>query len=226
MPGTIDRRTVARLPDGRAPAEALKPDQVERRNRLKVVAAELGERDGFERVQMTEIAKTAGVAIGTLYRYFPSKQQLFEILLYEELWNFAKIWEPSPDEDPLAEIGDQLVALTRRITSRPRLAAAMVQSATSGYSKASSAEIALQQYPLRERILRASGTMHPTNEDHDRAQLLVYAWWSVLVSIVSGDCDLMRGENQIRLAARLLLTSCSCWRIGSARAISDVCEPT
>lgn len=211
---------MARIPEGRAPAEALKPDQVERRERLKLVAAELGERDGFERVQMTEIAREAGVAVGTLYRYFPSKSQLFEILLHEELWDFAKAWEPSLGEDKLGEVGDRLVVLTRRIAARPRLADAMIRCATAAYPTASAAEIALQQNPLREKILRASGNDSPSDEDHDRAQLLVYAWWSVTVSIVSGACPPARGENQIRTAARLIFTTCSCWKSPSELAVA------
>ena len=38
---------------------------------------------GFHRAKMAEIAERAGVAVGTLYQYFPSKKALYETLLFE-----------------------------------------------------------------------------------------------------------------------------------------------
>ncbi len=53
--------------------------------RREILAAALGvfSERGFHRAKMVEIAQRAGVAVGTLYQYFPSKRALYETLLYE-----------------------------------------------------------------------------------------------------------------------------------------------
>ncbi|GAA4545253.1 TetR/AcrR family transcriptional regulator [Pseudonocardia xishanensis] len=193
----------------RAPAEPVGPVQSKRRQRVLSVAAELGERDGFDRVQMMDIAKGAGVAIGTLYRYFPSKSQLYSIVLYEELHRFAASWVSPPGPDAVGEVGEHLVLLTRRLATRPRLAAAMIQCATAGYVTASLSEVAMQQLPLRQSILRAINAHDPTEEECNRVKLLQYAWWGVFVSIIDGKTTPAEGEGEIRLAARLLLANCA-----------------
>ena len=49
----------------------------ERRLKILSVAAELFFENGYERTSMDEINKRAGGSKGTLYRYFPSKEELF-----------------------------------------------------------------------------------------------------------------------------------------------------
>ncbi|WP_241197035.1 TetR family transcriptional regulator, partial [Streptomyces sp. ADI91-18] len=50
--------------------------QEARRRRILHASAQLASRGGFDAVQMREVAEAAGVALGTLYRYFPSKVHL------------------------------------------------------------------------------------------------------------------------------------------------------
>src|SRR5881397_2888222 len=47
-----------------------------RRRRILRAAADLATEGGFDAVQMREVAERADVALGTLYRYFPSKIHL------------------------------------------------------------------------------------------------------------------------------------------------------
>ena len=46
--------------------------QRERRQRILDATLTLASRGGYEAVQMRAVADRAGVALGTLYRYFPS----------------------------------------------------------------------------------------------------------------------------------------------------------
>ena len=50
--------------------------QRERRQRMLEATIELASQGGFEAVQMRAVAERADVALGTLYRYFPSKIHL------------------------------------------------------------------------------------------------------------------------------------------------------
>lgn len=51
--------------------------RVERRRKIVDAAAKLFGRAGYDEVQMDEVAELAGVAKPTIYRYFPSKDDLF-----------------------------------------------------------------------------------------------------------------------------------------------------
>ena len=50
--------------------------QRERRRRILDATIALADEGGFDAVQMREVADDADVALGTLYRYFPSKIHL------------------------------------------------------------------------------------------------------------------------------------------------------
>src|SRR5687768_328858 len=54
------------------------------RDRLYVTATQLIAARGYEATTLRDIAKEAGVSVGLLYRYFPSKQAVV-IALYDEL---------------------------------------------------------------------------------------------------------------------------------------------
>lgn len=57
------------------------PSQLARRARIISAATELLEERDYERVQIREVAERAEVALATLYRYFPSKEQLYAQVL-------------------------------------------------------------------------------------------------------------------------------------------------
>src|SRR5688500_1386904 len=62
----------------------LSRSQVERRKRILDAATALASRGGYEAVQMRDVAERAEVALGTLYRYFPSKVHLLVTLMHEQ----------------------------------------------------------------------------------------------------------------------------------------------
>src|SRR2546423_5352817 len=67
--------------DDALPTEA----QRARRRRILRAAADLATEGGFDAVQMREVAERADVALGTLYRYFPSKIHLLVSVLADEM---------------------------------------------------------------------------------------------------------------------------------------------
>ena len=72
-----------------APAKTLRADA--RRNREKVLAAarDCFAEDGYD-TQMTDVAKKAGVGVGTVYRHFPDKTALVEALVVERFSQYAE----------------------------------------------------------------------------------------------------------------------------------------
>src|SRR5919109_5597422 len=55
--------------------------QAARRDRVIGAAMDLASEGGYDAVQMREVAAKADVALGTLYRYFSSKDQLLVAVL-------------------------------------------------------------------------------------------------------------------------------------------------
>lgn len=58
------------------PVEAMSPRQLERRKSLIEAALTLVNETGVERLQMKQVCERSGVALGTAYRYFSSKDHL------------------------------------------------------------------------------------------------------------------------------------------------------
>ncbi len=56
-----------------AAAAEPRPSQAARRQRVLVSALDLAADGGHEAVQMRDVATSAGVALGTIYRYFPRR---------------------------------------------------------------------------------------------------------------------------------------------------------
>jgi AcrR family transcriptional regulator len=59
------------------PTERTEARRIEVRERIVTAARELIAHGGYAEARITEVAKRAGVATGTVYRHFPSKSDLF-----------------------------------------------------------------------------------------------------------------------------------------------------
>jgi TetR/AcrR family transcriptional regulator, cholesterol catabolism regulator len=70
---------------GPVPARATTASQRARRRRILNAAVALARQGGYDAVQMREVAELAGVALGTLYRYFPSKVHLLSAAMVRQL---------------------------------------------------------------------------------------------------------------------------------------------
>lgn len=92
-----------------------------RRRQLLAAAGERLDRAGFAATTMAEVAETAGLAKGTTYLYFRSKEALFLELLLEAVseWSEAAAAELVVLRDDRAEALAALLA--RSVAARPRL---------------------------------------------------------------------------------------------------------
>lgn len=89
----------------------------EKINFIKQFAFEQFQRHGFSRVTMDEIAKQTNTGKGTLYRYFPSKEELLIAAIDK---NIAEIEEKlelelSDDKEPMEKLNSYVLILSQRM---------------------------------------------------------------------------------------------------------------
>src|SRR5579859_7670577 len=93
-------------PAAAADAEIGSAAQRERRKRILDATLTLASKGGYEAVQMRAVADRADVALGTLYRYFPSKIHLLVSALASEFerTNERLARRPVPADTPADRI--------------------------------------------------------------------------------------------------------------------------
>jgi AcrR family transcriptional regulator len=82
---------------------------------------------GADDVSLEEIARRAGVGIGTLYRHFPTRQSLLEAVYREQVEALSRRSEQLLTADsPAAALREWLVALTEFGSTKKSLSAALL----------------------------------------------------------------------------------------------------
>jgi AcrR family transcriptional regulator len=180
--------------------------QRERRQRILDATLTLASRGGYEAVQMRAVADRAGVALGTLYRYFPSKIHLL-------VSGLAREFERNQEKlDRIAIPGDTrydrmlfvLGRITRAMQREPMLTEAMTRAFM--FADPSAAAEVNTVARLMERML--TGAMHegePTADEIAIARVIGDVWLSALAAWVTRRASANDVSNQLELAARLLL---------------------
>ena len=194
-----------RIAEAREAAEPSSPSQKARHRRILRAAADLAAEKGLDRVQMHEVAKDAEVAIGTLYRYFPSKTYLFTAVMAEQVDRLdARSAGPRPGQSPEDAVYELLVAASRQLLRRPALAAALFQSANSAHA-VEIPDAGRIDRTFRDLLLRTLGVDEPSAQDVTAVWLLMQCWYGLLTSTLNGRTSLPDAEADLRVACRLLL---------------------
>lgn len=176
--------------------------QLQRRRRIVQAAAALASRGGVEAMQMRTVAERAGVALGTLYRYFPSKMDLVVAVVGEELDLLESSIERRPPNAGNApgRAVDVLMRATRGLMREPELADALIRSLI----------MAEVETPFGDRmtglLLRASGhDQATTEEEHALAGSLSSVWVHELLAMLRGRRTHEQLQHRIEIAAARLL---------------------
>ncbi len=105
-----------------------------RARRIVATAIELAEKGGFEAVRLRDVAADADVALGTLYRYFRSKEDLLIAALAMEVEQLESRLQGRPPvgETPRDRVSAFFKGATKGFCRRPRLARAVLRAAASG----------------------------------------------------------------------------------------------
>jgi len=108
----------------------LGPAQQARRARILAAAAELASEGGYEGVAMKEVAARAGVSLGTLYRYFTSKDHLLAEVLRD--WGGALgarlRRSPPRGETPAERVAAVFRRMARGVAAQPELGVALTRA--------------------------------------------------------------------------------------------------
>jgi AcrR family transcriptional regulator len=181
--------------------------QQARRQRVIDAAMALGLDGGYDAVQMRDVAARADVAMGTVYRYFTSKDHLLAATLVywvEQLDNrLAQV--PAQGETSASRVMEALDRALRAMGRQPRLVGAVFTALASPDPAA--IECQQQVSVLMEGIVtRAIGDPQPSDIG-DRARIIGHVWYSALVGWVNGWSDMKRVHDELAVATGLLLPS-------------------
>lgn len=189
-----------RIAEGRAPATPTTELQRERCARILDAAAHLGAHHGLEHVQMQDVAALAGVAVGTLYRYYPSKHQLFAEVMMRNVAGLGTSPGRTPG-DPARAVADFMARSCRAMLQHPLLARAMITSVNTVRSEHSIPADAT----MRDRILEVAGLVEPTDDDRRLARLVEQCAYGALTWAVAGESSTHEAVADIERACLLLL---------------------
>jgi len=184
----------------------LTSSQAARRGRVIQAALELGADGGYEAVQMRDVATTAGVALGTIYRYFSSKDHLLAETLVEWARELGqKVSRKPPKGEHLSDrVVDVLRRAIRGMEIQPKLSEAVVTALTSTDPHA-----ARCQREVGEVMTGIIASAFPVDFDHhtrdDIARVLGHVWFSSLVGWVNRWYGINHVGDEVEIAAHLLL---------------------
>jgi AcrR family transcriptional regulator len=180
-------------------------NQAVRRKRVIEAAMILAADGGYEAVQMRDVADRADVALGTLYRYFPSKDQLLVAALGEwaaELERRLK-QKPARGDSPAERVIDVLRRASRALERQPRVTGAMVTALSSPDPVA--APTKNEVYETLRLIIRGAMDGATVDSPDQVVRVLGYVWFAALVSWVGGMAEPGIMAEELEVAARLLL---------------------
>ncbi|HEY6478731.1 MAG TPA: cholesterol catabolism transcriptional regulator KstR [Streptosporangiaceae bacterium] len=181
--------------------------QRERRKRILDATLALASKGGYDAVQMRTVATQANVALGTLYRYFPSKIHLLVSGLAREFERTQEKLDrtPIPGDTPYDRMLHVLGRMTRMMQREPMLTEAMTRAFM--FADPSAAAEVNTVARLMERMLtKAMHDGEPSADDMAIARVIGDVWLSNLVAWVTRRASATDVSNHLELAARLLLT--------------------
>jgi AcrR family transcriptional regulator len=189
-----------------ADAEAGSAAQRERRKRILDATLALASKGGYEAVQMRSVAERADVALGTLYRYFPSKIHLLVAALTEEFERMQEKLDrkPVPGETATERTMYVLSLVTRTMQRDPMLTEAMTRAFMFADPSAA-AEVNMVANQMVRMFTRAMHDGEPSADDIAIARVIGDVWLSNLVAWVTRRATTDDVSSRLELAARLLL---------------------
>jgi AcrR family transcriptional regulator len=177
-------------------------------------ALELAVEGGFEAVRQREVAERAGVALGTLYKRFRSKDELLIRVLAVETARLAEQLACSMprNESPLERVTYYFELATYYFVRKPQLGRAVLKAVTAG-DNVSEHVLAhhAQQLQHVTAVLRTPEGVPPSEQDLSEADLITVAtillevWFATLVAWSGGLVDATSVVEHVKAAGQVVL---------------------
>ena len=195
----------------------LASSQLRRIRRVVDAAITLAERGGFDAVKLRDVAEASGVALGTLYKYFRSKEEILLFAVNEDMERLEAVMgeKPPRGETPTERVTEFFARATRGFVRRTDYAQAVLRGVASSPSST-----AVQQAGFHLRLsrmvvaaLRGEPALlrlalaEPVGSERERriALVLEHVWFACLLGWVSGLHPVKTVTERMRDAVSLLL---------------------
>ena len=220
-PGRTARRTAARPVTSAAPAtqpaqspplpvEAMTSRQLVRRAQLIEAVIDLVREVGPGVIQMRDVAERSGIALGTVYRYFSSKEHLLAVALcdWQERLTRRMLMPRAGDEAEISEdLTERVLSFIRKeirgFARNPRIAELMVQVTLSSdpYARDAIARMGVSNGQVMDKLLEGVAP--------ERAEPIKIALGAVLMNgltyWVTGRITVADLTHQVESVTRLVL---------------------
>jgi AcrR family transcriptional regulator len=223
---------VAGTPVAEPPVARLAANQLRRMRRIVDAAVELAEQGGFDAVRLRDVAERSDVALGTLYKYFRSKEDILLFALNEEVSRLeqALAARPPAGATPYRRVVEFFRRTNRALIGRAPFARALIRALTGSEDLAVqvaafqlrmarlvaaalrgeppdlSAPFDTRSAGVRARDRRDPGAGYRLEQrERDIAQTLMHTWFSALVGWAAGLHNERAVVEQVRVGAELIL---------------------
>ncbi len=200
------------------PVARLAASQLRRMRRIVDEAVRLAEQGGFEAVRLRDVAEASDVALGTLYKYFRSKEDILLFALTEEVERLEASVQARPvvGASPVERISSFFRRATSALVRRPDFARAVIRSIASADPE-HTAKVAGFHLRMTRLIVAAlegspveAGSPVPsdvgTSRQRQLASVLQHVWFSTLVGWAGGVHPARAVAEQVETAAALVLS--------------------
>lgn len=183
--------------------------QLERRTRILDTTISLASEGGYDAVQMRAVAEKSDVALGTLYRYFPSKVHLLVSALGRE---FARAEEALAQRQIPGETGaDRVIDVLRRITRSLQGDEKLVEALTRAFMFADGSvndeieDVGRRLTTIVTHAMHPDENSAPSEDETVQARVIGDVWLSSLMGWVSGRLTPRETADHMNRAVRLIL---------------------
>ena len=180
--------------------------QRERRKRILDATMAIASKGGYEAVQMRAVADRADVAVGTLYRYFPSKVHLLVSALGREFERIDSKTDGNamPGGTSYQRLSFMISRLNRAMQRNPLLTEAMTRAYV--FADASAAgEVDRVEKLIDSMFACAMADGDPTEDQYHIARVISDVWLSNLLAWLTRRASATDVSKRLDLAVGLLM---------------------